>query len=73
MTAIANLPGKGWKDFAKSETKMVRDIRQEIQNLATETGISISEFRRIVHMVQKGERARPASPRRRWWKPTSAS
>ncbi len=56
MTAIANLPGKGWKDFAKSETKMVRDIRQEIQNLATETGISISEFRRIVHMVQKGER-----------------
>lgn len=56
MTAIGNLPGKGWKDFAKSETKMVRDIRQEIQNLATETGISISEFRRIVHMVQKGER-----------------
>ncbi|SIQ24540.1 RNA polymerase, sigma 70 subunit, RpoD [Rhizobium sp. RU20A] len=56
MKSIANLAGKGWKDFAKSESTMIRDIRQEIQNLATETGISISEFRRIVHMVQKGER-----------------
>jgi RNA polymerase primary sigma factor len=31
-------------------------MRAEIQFLATETGISISEFRRIVQMVQKGER-----------------
>ncbi len=56
MKSIANLAARGWKEFAKSENTMIRDIRQEIQNLATETGISISEFRRIVHMVQKGER-----------------
>ena len=56
MKSIGNLAARGWKEFAKSENTTIRDLRQEIQNLATETGISISEFRRIVHMVQKGER-----------------
>ncbi len=56
MKSIANLAARGWKEFAKSENTTIRDIRQEIQNLATETGISIAEFRRIVSMVQKGER-----------------
>ncbi|WLS02821.1 RNA polymerase sigma factor RpoD [Shinella oryzae] len=56
MKSIANLSARGWKEFAKSENTTIRDIRQEIQNLATETGISIAEFRRIVSMVQKGER-----------------
>ena len=56
MKSIANLSARGWKEFAKAEGTTIRDIRQEIQNLATETGISIAEFRRIVHMVQKGER-----------------
>ncbi|MGA1802527.1 RNA polymerase sigma factor RpoD [Rhizobium sp. HT1-10] len=56
MTFIANLTGRGWKQFAEGEAKTITDIRGDIQSLATETGISISEFRRIVHMVQKGER-----------------
>ncbi len=56
MKSIANLAAKGWKDFAREENSTIREIRGEIQNLATETGISIAEFRRIVHMVQKGER-----------------
>ncbi|MBD8554938.1 RNA polymerase sigma factor RpoD [Rhizobium sp. CFBP 8762] len=56
MKSIGNLAARGWKEFARSENGTIRDIRQEIQNLATETGISISEFRRIVSMVQKGER-----------------
>jgi RNA polymerase primary sigma factor len=56
MKSIANLVAKGWKDFAREENQTIRDIRLEIQNLATETGISIAEFRRIVSMVQKGER-----------------
>ncbi|WP_340162360.1 sigma-70 family RNA polymerase sigma factor, partial [uncultured Hoeflea sp.] len=56
LKSIANLSAKGWKDFAKSELDNIREIRAEIQFLATETGISISEFRRIVQMVQKGER-----------------
>ena len=56
MKSISNLSGKGWKEFSKVEKDTIKAIRGEIQNLATETGISISEFRRIVHMVQKGER-----------------
>ncbi|MDZ7875559.1 MAG: RNA polymerase sigma factor RpoD [Rhizobium sp.] len=56
MKSIANLSARGWKDFAREENQTIRDIRGEIQNLATETGISIAEFRRIVSMVQKGER-----------------
>ncbi|KQV38354.1 MULTISPECIES: RNA polymerase sigma factor RpoD [unclassified Rhizobium] len=56
MKSISNLAAKGWKEFAKNEGTMIRNIRAEIQNLATETGISIAEFRRIVSMVQKGER-----------------
>ncbi|KKX29476.1 RNA polymerase sigma factor RpoD [Rhizobium sp. LC145] len=56
MKSIANLSARGWKEFARAENNTIREIRQEIQNLATETGISIAEFRRIVSMVQKGER-----------------
>ncbi|MBP2548930.1 RNA polymerase primary sigma factor [Neorhizobium galegae] len=56
MKSVSNLSARGWKEFARAENQTIRDIRQEIQNLATETGISVTEFRRIVHMVQKGER-----------------
>ncbi len=54
--SIANLSSRGWKEFTRSEKDVIRDLRQEIQNLATETAISISEFRKIVNQVQKGER-----------------
>ncbi|MFN3765361.1 MAG: sigma-70 family RNA polymerase sigma factor, partial [Aliihoeflea sp.] len=56
MKSIANLSARGWKEFAKNEKDTIRDIRAEIQNLATETAISILEFRKIVNQVQKGER-----------------
>jgi len=56
MKSIANLSAKGWKEFAKTESEGIRDLRTEIQNLAQGTGIAIAEFRRIVQMVQKGER-----------------
>jgi RNA polymerase primary sigma factor len=56
MKSIANLSGRGWKEFTKNEKDSIRDLRSEIQNLATETAISIAEFRKIVNQVQKGER-----------------
>src|SRR5712672_335084 len=40
---------------AKDKDK-VKQHRHEIQVLAAETGLEIGEFRKIVHMVQKGER-----------------
>ena len=53
---VANLSSRGWRDFVQREKERIRQIRQDIQNLATETALEITEFRRIVHMVQKGER-----------------
>lgn len=53
---IANLTTRGWKEFTKNEQNAIQDLRAEIQNLATETAISILEFRKIVNQVQKGER-----------------
>ncbi|BCG93437.1 RNA polymerase sigma factor RpoD [Mesorhizobium sp. 131-2-1] len=54
--SIANLTSRGWKEFTKNEKDTIKDLRAEIQNLATETAISILEFRKIVNQVQKGER-----------------
>ncbi|TJW53739.1 MAG: RNA polymerase sigma factor RpoD [Mesorhizobium sp.] len=56
MRSIGNLTSRGWKEFTKNEKDAIRDLRAEIQNLATETAISILEFRKIVNQVQKGER-----------------
>ncbi|MDA8544365.1 RNA polymerase sigma factor RpoD [Alphaproteobacteria bacterium] len=53
---VGRLTGKGWKDFIQKNRDEVRDIRTEIQDLANDTGLNISEFRRIVRTVQKGER-----------------
>ncbi|MBZ9765560.1 RNA polymerase sigma factor RpoD [Mesorhizobium sp. CA6] len=54
--SIANLTSRGWKEFTKNEKDSIKELRAEIQNLATETAISILEFRKIVNQVQKGER-----------------
>jgi RNA polymerase primary sigma factor len=56
MKSISNLAGRGWKEFTRSEKDTIKDLRSDIQNLATETAISILEFRKIVNQVQKGER-----------------
>ena len=54
--ASARLAKYGWKKFANDERELIRVIRDEIHELATATGLQIPEFRRIVAMVQKGER-----------------
>jgi RNA polymerase primary sigma factor len=53
---VSRLKGKGWVNFTKDERDQVKDLRNEIQTLASETGLDIQEYRRIVAMVQKGER-----------------
>jgi len=57
LDRMANLPGKNrWAPFIRTERKNVEGIRDEIRTLAEETGLEITEFRRIVKAVQKGER-----------------
>ncbi|MBX9796117.1 RNA polymerase sigma factor RpoD [Sphingomonas sp.] len=47
---------KKWRAFAENEAEAVDRIRVEIGEIAQATGMSLAEFRRIVNMVQKGER-----------------
>jgi RNA polymerase primary sigma factor len=47
---------KKWAAFATVEAGAVDRIRAEVGEIAQATGMSLSEFRRIVNMVQKGER-----------------
>jgi len=47
---------KKWAAFAEKEGDAVERIRAEISDIASQTGMSLEEFRRIVNMVQKGER-----------------
>ncbi len=47
---------KKWAAFAEKEADSVERIRAEISDISAATGTSLDEFRRIVNMVQKGER-----------------
>jgi len=47
---------KKWAAFAEKETDAIDRIRAEISDIASQTGMSLTELRRIVNMVQKGER-----------------
>jgi len=56
LNRVSRLSAKGWKNFVAHDKERIRDLRTQIHALATETGLEIGEFRKIVHMVQKGER-----------------
>ncbi len=47
---------KKWAAFAANEGGAVDRIRIEISEISQSTGMALAEFRRIVNMVQKGER-----------------
>jgi RNA polymerase primary sigma factor len=47
---------KKWAAFLEREEDAIERIRSEIADIAAQTGMSLGEFRRIVNMVQKGER-----------------
>jgi RNA polymerase primary sigma factor len=56
LLRVSKLGTRGWKDFVAKDKTQIKEIRGEIQALATETGLEIQEFRKLVQMVQKGER-----------------
>jgi RNA polymerase primary sigma factor len=56
LNRASKLSAKGWKNFVARDKEKIRQYRHDIQVLAGETGLEIGEFRKIVHMVQKGER-----------------
>ena len=57
LNRVSKLSAKGWKSFvAKDKDKKIKSHRHDIHALAGETGLEIGEFRKIVHIVQRGER-----------------
>ena len=56
LNRISKLSAKGWKTLVAKEKDRIKEIRSLVHELAAQTGVEISEFRKIVHMVQKGER-----------------
>ena len=53
---LETLSSKGWKTFLDKHKEEALTIRKIIAEVADESGLPISEFRRILGTVQKGER-----------------
>ena len=53
---VARLKDRGWADLVSRHYEEIEGLRADIAAIAEETGLQIGEFRRIVLMVQRGER-----------------
>merc|ERR1712093_159160 len=49
-------PGRGWQMFIERSTDKVEELRADMAQVGQYVGLDISEFRRIVQQVQKGEK-----------------
>ncbi len=56
LNRVSKLHANGWKHFVAHDKANIKELRTQIHALASGTGLEIGEFRKIVHMVQKGER-----------------
>ena len=53
---MSQKPGRGWQMFMERSTEKVEELRADMAQVGTYVGLDISEFRRIVQQVQKGEK-----------------
>ncbi len=56
LNRVSKLSAKGWKSIVAKDTDRIKSYRHDIHALASEIGLEIGEFRKIVQMVQMGER-----------------
>jgi RNA polymerase primary sigma factor len=56
LDRVGRLPGKGWKVFVIKQPDDINKVRGHISGVATDAGLSISEFRRVYMTVSRGER-----------------
>ena len=56
LDRMATCGNKKWVQFIRHERRQIDQIRADIHALASETGLEITDYRRIVKAVQKGER-----------------
>ena len=53
---ISNKTGRGWSALIERSKPKIEELREEMAQVAQYIGLEISEFRRIVSQVQKGEK-----------------
>lgn len=53
---LGRLTGKGWKNFLATHKDDAKHIRSEIALVADRVHLPVGDFRRIVNVIQKGER-----------------
>jgi len=56
LNRVSKLSANGWKSFVARDKDRIKELRTQIHALASQTGLEIGELRKIVHMVQRGER-----------------
>jgi RNA polymerase primary sigma factor len=56
LSDMGEKPGRGWQMFIERSTEKVEELRADMAQVGQYVGLDISEFRRIVQQVQKGEK-----------------
>ncbi|WP_114284840.1 RNA polymerase sigma factor RpoD [Sulfitobacter sp. DFL-23] len=56
MERMADKSGRGWQMFIERSADKVEELRADMAQVGQYVGLDISEFRRIVQQVQKGEK-----------------
>ena len=54
LTKAQKKAGKNWKNFVEKSASEIKDIRANIHNIAEETQMPISEYRKLVATIKKG-------------------
>ena len=56
LAEMGDKPGRGWQMFIERSSDKVEQLRADMAQVGQYVGLDISEFRRIVNQVQKGEK-----------------
>ncbi|MFY0681360.1 MAG: RNA polymerase sigma factor RpoD [Thalassovita sp.] len=56
LDRMGEKPGRGWQMFIERSSDKVLELRNDMAQVGQYVGLDISEFRRIVSQVQKGEK-----------------
>ena len=56
LDRMAKKPGRGWQMFIERSLSKVEELRNDMAQVGQYVGLDISEFRRLVSQVQKGEK-----------------
>ncbi|MEO9648885.1 MAG: RNA polymerase sigma factor RpoD [Roseobacter sp.] len=56
LERMSEKTGRGWQMFIERSTEKVEELRTDMAQVGQYVGLDISEFRRIVQQVQKGEK-----------------